>query len=106
MKKSLKDLGLDLTRQDFTEISPDFPFVSNILHNTFIEIDEKGTEAFNKDRLDDLENSKTNLDEDIITDDFVCDRPFIFIVHHIFSLEIIFIGKLMDPIRRKDCLLD
>ncbi len=105
LKKNLKELGLclifDSTRAEFNEISPDFPFVSNIFHNTLIEIDEKGTEAFEKDRLDEFTNENT---DGIQTDDFICDRPFIFIVHDIFSLEIIFIGKFIKPKRRIDFL--
>ena len=97
--------SFDANEAQFGEMSSDFPHASNVFHNVLIEIDEKGAEAVEQTRLDaliDLKRDKKN--ESTACDDFICDRPFLFVIRDIFSLEIIFIGKLMLPKRRTECL--
>ena len=71
-------------------------FISKVIHQTFINVDEKGTEAaaatmammmcyssYEPERVDPI--------------DFKCNRPFIFVIHDQENNGILFIGKYTKP---------
>ena len=70
-------------------------FISDILHQTFIEVNENGTEAAAATVVQMQLTSFIDEPEDVI--EFKCDRPFMFIIHETLGNGILFIGKLMNP---------
>jgi serine protease inhibitor len=69
-------------------------FISNIIHQTFIEVNENGTEAAATTVVQMQIGSSFTVRDPI---EFKCDRPFMFIIHESIGNGILFIGKLMNP---------
>lgn len=95
----LKTLGIntafDKQKADFSGISSKEPlYISNIQHNAYINIDEKGTEA----SAITLQNMTGTLPpKQYEDDDFFIDRPFIFTIRDHNTGTILFIGKVENP---------
>ena len=69
-------------------------YISNIIHQTFIEVNENGTEASAATVVQMQLGSSFVVTDPI---EFKCDRPFMFIIHESIGNGILFIGKLMNP---------
>lgn len=84
-------------RSDFSGINPQKElFISNVLHKTFVEVNEKGTEA--------AAASSLRIMMDIPTAPppiFRADRPFIFIIRDNKSDSILFMGRVANPSRKE-----
>ena len=96
MKNVLSALGMAIAfsnNADFTGINPEGElYISRVIHKTFIQVDEEGTEA--------AAATVVELRESIGPEGFVMhvDRPFVFIIREKQSNTILFAGKLVEPI--------
>ena len=95
LKQTLQDLGMQLpfnTNADFSGIAPVDPlFISFVLHKSFIEVDEAGTEAAAVTVIGIETTSVPNLPV------FIADKPFVFAIRDNQTKSILFIGKMMVP---------
>lgn len=96
MNETLQELGVsdafDAERADFSGISDQGGlFISEVKHKTFIEVNEKGTEA---SAASSVGVSRTSI-PDIPILQF--NRPYLFMIRENQSNSILFIGKMMDP---------
>ncbi|MBW2984535.1 serpin family protein [Candidatus Woesearchaeota archaeon] len=65
-------------------------FISNVIHQAFVEVNEEGTEAAAATAvIVALTAMPTNM--------FIADHPFIFIIQERETGDILFLGKVMDP---------
>lgn len=100
LNKDLTDMGMgiafDQYNADFAGINPDEQlYISRVLHKTFIEVNEEGTEAA---AVTAVEISLTSANPDSPTAMFfVVDRPFIFTIEENSSGTILFMGKVNRP---------
>ena len=69
--------------------------ISKVMHQTFISVDENGTEAAAATAVQIGLTSVYEPDEEII--EFKCDRPFIFIIHETVKNGVLFVGKFVRP---------
>lgn len=95
LKDALSALGMEIAfdPQDanFDGINPDRSdlHISQVKHKTFIEVDEKGTEAA---AVTSVEIEVTSLGPSLRI-----DRPFVFAIRERVTGTILFIGKVVDP---------
>ncbi|GAB3642178.1 serpin family protein [Spirosoma arcticum] len=90
----LSDMGMPTAftdRADFTKMNAAGGLtLSLVKQNTFVAVDEKGTEA-----------AAVTTGEISVTTavDFptLCDRPFVFVIHEKTSGTVLFVGKIADP---------
>jgi serpin B len=99
MANDLKDMGMSSAFKypdaDFTGISPTRElFISEVVHQTFVEVAEYGTEAAAATAVIMLAGSIPQTEQPKI---FNADHPFIFIIQQKNSGNILFIGRLSDP---------
>jgi serine protease inhibitor len=92
LNEDLKQLGMKLAftpyRADFTRMSPlglDL-FITRVLQNTFVEVDEEGTEA--------AAATVVGVGVTSAPPSFRADRPFLVVIRERFSGTILFIGKI------------
>jgi serine protease inhibitor len=100
LTEALKQLGMPTaftSRADFTGISASVALmIDAVVHEAFIAVDEKGTEAAAATAL-------TFSLTSILTPPpppplrIVCDRPFLFVLHDIPTATPLFIGRVADP---------
>jgi serpin B len=67
-------------------------FISRVLHQALIALDEKGTEAA---AATSVIMAPTSILQDSVT--VRVDRPFIFVVRDVGSGQILFLGRVIDP---------
>ena len=98
---ALQTLGLTLPfgpEADLTEMvdSPlaDKLYVSNMFHKTFVDVNEKGTEAAAATAATITLRGLPMFQEPI---DFVCDHPFLFVIKEELTNVVIFTGRITDP---------
>jgi serpin B len=94
----LTDMGMGIafsSGADFTGINPAGNlFISRVLHKTFIEVNEEGTEAA---AVTAVEVSYTSVGGDDGPVYFIADKPFLFAIRENSTGSILFIGKLSNP---------
>jgi len=91
LNEILKSLGMEIAftaGADFSGMSPGL-FIGKVLHKSFVEVDEEGTEAaaatvVRMDRA--MGNSMT------------INHPFLFVIRETCSGTILFMGKIVDPV--------
>ena len=95
--ENIRALGpkLDSTNSDFSRISDDHLEISQIIHQTFISVDEEGTEAAAVTAAVMIVGCCMPIEEEIV--DFKCDRPFLFVIHGNSDNGILFLGKYVKP---------
>ena len=86
--------GLDSPKSDLSRISDEPLEIPQIIHQTFISVDEEGTEAAAVTSVGVFGNCLRN-EEEIV--DFKCDRPFLFLIHDTSDNGILFMGKYVKP---------
>jgi len=64
-------------------------FISNALHQAFVEVNEKGTEA--------AAATSIIMELTAIPDSFIADHPFLFLIQHKVTDAILFMGRVTDP---------
>jgi len=90
---TMKDLGMEAPfgNADFSGMSDQgAPYISNIIHQTFIEVDEKGTEAAAATAVVIRELSAEGFY-------FAADQPFLFMIRQRETGNILFSGVIEDP---------
>jgi serpin B len=89
----LKKMGLEIAftgAADFSGISDIPVFISEVIHKTYIDVNEEGTEAA---AVTAVVIDYTSIDNDLI----VFDRPFLFAITENSSNSILFIGTVSEP---------
>lgn len=98
MAEDLKEMGMPTALYpdaDFTGMSPtDELFISQVIHQTFIEVAEYGTEAAAATAVIMGAGAAPEQEQPKI---FRADHPFIFIIQQKDSGNILFMGRMSDP---------
>ncbi|XP_049975732.1 serpin B4-like isoform X1 [Alexandromys fortis] len=77
---------------DFSGISDNHDLVvSKVLHKSFVEVNEEGTEAAAATGVE------VSLTSALITEDFSCDHPFLFFIKQNKTNTILFFGRMCSP---------
>ena len=96
LKKSLTEMGMPLAFSGAADFSGILQgggiFISRVKHKTFIEVDEKGTEAAAVTSVEIREIS--SIDESTY---FTANKPFVFAITEKDTNAILFLGKFMNP---------
>lgn len=92
----LQDMGItdifDETKADLTGISPSPSlYVSKVVHKTFVEVDENGTQAVAASGVVGMEKSSPSWET------FNANRPFLFFIRHNKTQTILFYGRVCFP---------
>ncbi|MBD3332291.1 serpin family protein, partial [candidate division GN15 bacterium] len=66
-------------------------FISKVLHKSFVQVDEVGTEAA---AVTAVFMGATNVDDKYI----ICNRPFLFVIHESTTGTILFMGRIAEPV--------
>ncbi len=87
---------------DFDVMAPkrpeDYLYISKVFHKTFIELDEKGTEAAAATAVVMLPPISAAPEQDLPKPIVLkADRPFIFAIQHAESGSCLFLGRVNDP---------
>jgi len=94
MNDVLKALGMEVAFSggaDFSGINPNADlFISRVLHKTFVDVNEEGTEAAAVTVVE-MYQSSTALEMRV-------DRPFVFVIREKYSGTILFMGKIVEPV--------
>ncbi|KAF7657703.1 hypothetical protein LDENG_00022830 [Lucifuga dentata] len=77
------------TAADFTGISAEGLYVSDAFHEVRIEVTENGTKAAAATAMVHLKRSRAPV--------FKADRPFLFLLRHVNTGSILFMGRVMNP---------
>ena len=96
MSQNLIKLGASLPFKrtaDFSGISNGL-YISKAFHQAVVEVNEEGTEAAAATYVIMVPRSSR---EQIRTNMFICNRPFLFVIHDNANGGILFIGKYMKP---------
>lgn len=82
-------------KADFSGITDkkDYLFISRVIHQAFVKVDEKGTEAAASTGMDDLFGFTMPPPPKI----FRVDHPFVFLIYDNQTGLILFIGQVVDP---------
>lgn len=70
-------------------------YISNVIHKAIVEVNESGTEASAATAV--IIATRSAMYDDEIPFDFVCDRPFLFIIHEKQNNTILFMGQYANP---------
>ncbi|MBD3219427.1 MAG: hypothetical protein GF310_14240, partial [candidate division Zixibacteria bacterium] len=97
-KNDLTALGMGIafepSNANFSRISSIIDlFISAVIHSTFVQVDEEGTEAAAVTVVV-METTSINPSERAIT----LDRPFFFVIHDKYTDAILFMGKIINPV--------
>lgn len=90
----LKEMGLDIAfteQADFSGISTIPLLISDVLHKTYIKVNEKGTEAA---AVTAVRMGPTSAGD---ANEIKFDRPFLFAITEKSSRSILFMGKVAEP---------
>lgn len=95
----LKQMGMgvafDGSLADFSKINPlSNLYISRVLHQTFVDVNEEGTEAAAATIVEIVETSSGSANEFY----FRVDKPFIFAITEKSTSTILFIGKVVMPV--------
>jgi serpin B len=97
LNSPLKALGMKLAfddrRAEFSAMSDEFLYISEIKHKTFIEVNEKGTEAAAVTQF-----SLSKGGDRSPPFEMVVDRPFLFVIFNSYTKTILFLGVVYDPV--------
>ena len=91
----LKAMGMEIAftgQADFSLIAKDWDlFISNVIHKTFVEVNEEGTEAA---AVTVVEISLTSSNQ---SKTVLLNRPFLFVIHDDQS-NLLFMGQVVNPV--------
>lgn len=79
-------------RADFSGASSSL-YISQIIHQAVIEVNEEGTEAAAATIVD--MRIKRSLQPSPV--EFICNRPFLFLIHDTLKHNILFLGRFANP---------
>lgn len=89
---TLKEMGLEKcfgNEADFEKMGENNIFLQEVLHKTFIQIDESGTKA--------SAATKSEIYKSYILEDIIFDRPFLYAIIDNETNIPLFIGTIMEP---------
>lgn len=97
LKDALSAMGMSIAFEagsaDFTRINRDGGlFISRVIHKTFVDVNEEGTEAA---AVTSVEVGRTSVDPTEVR--MWVNRPFILAIREHHTGSILFIGKVVDP---------
>ncbi len=106
LNKPLYNLGMvdafDCDRADFSNINPVSDLcISRVIHKTYIELNEKGTEAAAVTAIEIIKTTANPDEPHEKINYFIADRPFMYAIIEKSTGGIIFIGKMMNPNQEK-----
>lgn len=98
LREQLTALGMpdafDPDRADFSGMTGKRDlYIDNVLHKAFVAVDEKGTEAAAATAVI-MDLTSAMLSEVTLT----IDRPFIFVIRDLPSGQILFVGRVLNPV--------
>ena len=99
LKEVLKDMGMEIAfdpdRANFTDMAdPSSIWIGRVIHKTFLELDEEGTEAAAATVVEMWESSVPEETDPVM----MINRSFVFVIKENHSGTILFIGKIVDPV--------
>ena len=100
LSECLKQLGItdafDADKADFRFITDDHKglYVSQVIHQSVVEVNEEGTEAAAATAVVMMKRMAVFSPP---PEEFKCNRPFLFVIHEAQSNAILFMGKFMKP---------
>ncbi|WP_456407363.1 serpin family protein [Caldithrix abyssi] len=95
LKKLGMDIAFDPVHADFSRITDQHPlFINRVIHQTFIEVSEKGAEAA---AVTIVEMMTTTIGPPPILS-LVFDQPFVFVISERSTGAVLFMGKVMKPL--------
>jgi serpin B len=93
LNDELKTLGMgqafDPDRADFSAMTPQRVFISEVVQKTFVDVNEEGTEA--------AAATSVGIGVTSAPQSFVVDRPFLVAIRERFSGTILFLGRIGAP---------
>jgi serpin B len=92
-------LPFDGAQADFTGITGDSAerlFISQVIHQAVVEVNERGTEAAAATTVLMLKSGGMMRQNKPI--ELICDRPFLFFIHETIKNKVLFLGKYSEPI--------
>jgi serpin B len=99
LKKDLMALGMEkpFLDADFSRISDVALLISRVIHKSFVEINEEGTEAAAVTAIEFRYTSAGDGDQkDLFY--FNANKPFVFVIQENSSKTVLFIGKVKKPV--------
>lgn len=97
LNDDLKDLGMGVAfspQANFSNISNQSLFINRVLHQTFIETNEEGTEAA---AATIVEISLTSINPNPVVVKITLDRPFLYFIREASTGTVLFMGRVSDP---------
>jgi len=98
MNDVLKQLGMGIafgSEADFSRISPGRDLaISRVIHQTFVQVDEEGTEAAAVTVVEIWETSAQDPELDFVIN---LNRPFLFVIREKETGTVLFMGKIVRP---------
>jgi serpin B len=80
-------------RPDFSGVAPPPLFITDVVQQAWVEVNEEGTEAAAATRGDKAKGEKPESGHM----EFRADRPFLFLIRDTRSGTILFMGRLTNP---------
>ncbi|XP_055356107.1 leukocyte elastase inhibitor A-like [Paramacrobiotus metropolitanus] len=98
LKSMLQKIGVkeafEKSSADFSNMTPQKVWIGDAFHKTFVEIDEKGTEAAAASAFVMMAGASPFAPKQAPPKDFIADHPFIFAIRHNPTNAILFIGRV------------
>ena len=96
LNETLQNMGMQraFTDADFSSIADANLAISRVLHKTFVDVNEVGTEAAAVTVVEIFETSAGPP----VPPNFTANRPFFFVIRDKVENNIVFMGKIMDPV--------
>jgi serine protease inhibitor len=99
LSKILRLLGMDPAfgpGADFSDMvaPPATAAISDVLHKTFVEVNEEGTEAA---AVTAVKMMATAMPREVEKFSFVCDHPFLCVIRDDVTGSVLFLGAIYDP---------
>jgi len=93
LKEQLEALGMGIAfdgeRADFSGITDTGMFISEVVHEAYVKVDEEGTEA--------AAATAVVMEDSAVGDMFYADHPFLFLIRDDLTGSILFMGRVVDP---------
>ena len=100
LKPELSGMGMPVAFEeaaDFSGITADGPvMIGEVIHQSFVAVDEEGTGAAAATAVVADLGAMVDFDEPQWVD-FRADRPFLFMIRHVRSKSLLFMGRVADP---------
>jgi len=100
MANDLADMGMPTAfsgEADFSGMTGNHNlFISQVIHQAFVEVDEEGTEAAAATAVEKTEDESVMTEPEPIPI-FRADHPFVFAIRENTNDEILFLGRVVDP---------